>query len=271
MSDYGWVSWIDYFVQNDLIKTDRKDDFINFKELLLSGVYDMVQLEGICFVSDMPTFIKQDQSNRLHNVDGVAVEFSDNFGLHYIHGVSLSENVFNKVFNKEYSFEEWVKENNEEIKSAILSFMEEKHGSEYLFRFISDNLKEVDTFTDKKKDEFLEGTTGGMNIGVYTLFKGQVNNIKLAFVRCYCPSTDRMFFLCVDSSNNNAKDAIASLYRVPKKLKSEIKYIQRQGERFSTVFTDNGNKILNSISKEEIQDLVNIDGDKYFSLMRYEY
>jgi hypothetical protein len=149
--------------------------------------------------------------------------------------------------------------------------MEEKLGSEYLFRFISNNLKEVDTYTDKKNKKYLEGTTGGMNIGVYTLFKGSVNNIDLAFVRCYCPSTDRLFFLCVNPENTNAKDAIASLYRVPKKLKDEIKYIQRQGERFSTVFTDIGNKILDNMDESDVSDLSPISGDAYFKLMRYEY
>jgi hypothetical protein len=140
-----------------------------------------------------------------------------------------------------------------------------------LFRFISDNLKELDTFTDKKPAEYLEGTTGGMNIGVYTLFKGTLNGINLAFVRCYCPSTDRMFFLSVDPVNNNAKDAIASLYRVPEKLKGEIKYIQRQGERFSTVFTETGNAILSKMGKEEVENLTTISGNEYFSKMKYEY
>ena len=181
---------------------------------------------------------------------------------------------------------ERAKEGNEEVKSAILSFMEEKWGSEYLFRFISDNLKEVDTYTDKKDKKYLVGTTGGMNIGVYTLFKGRLNNVEgklksngrdkenfvdLAFVRCYCPSTDRMFFLCVGAENKTAKDAIASLYRIPAKLKKEIKYINRQGERFSTVLTEKGDKILDAMNQEEINDLVHISGDEYFSKMRYEY
>lgn len=191
--------------------------------------------------------------------------------MYYVHGVNIKRPLFKKLCKKEYTFTDWVKEDNEEVKAAILSFMEEKWGSEYLFRFISDNLKEVDTFIDNKDKQYLEGTTKGMNIGVYTLFKGKLNNIELSFVRCYCPSTDRMFFLCVDAGNKNAKDAIASLYRVPSKLKGEIKYIQRQGERFSTVFTDKGNKILNSMTEAEISDLTNIDGNSYFKLMKYEY
>ena len=147
--------------------------------------------------------------------------------------------------------------------------MEEKFGGEYLFDFLSKNLEEIDCYINEKDKKYLEGTTKGTNVGVYTLFKGKVNDIDLAFVRCYCPSTDRMFFLGVDPLNNNAKDAIASLYRCPKKLISDIKYIQRQGERFSTVFYDN--EKIKELDKEELSDLVSLSGDKYFELMRYEY
>ena len=73
------------------------------------------------------------------------------------------------------------------------------------------------------------------------------------------------------AENKTAKDAIASLYRIPAKLKKEIKYINRQGERFSTVLTEKGDKILDAMNQEEINDLVHISGDEYFSKMRYEY
>ena len=269
VTDYGWVAWIDYYLKMGLINTDKENDFNEFKELLLSGVYEMIQYENFCFVSNMPSSIKQDTLSRLHSVDGASVTFRDEFQMHFIHGVYLKESVFLSVLNKTLSFADWAKEENEEVKSAILSMMEEKHGSEYLFRFISDNLKEVNTFTDKKDEKYLVGTTGGMNIGVYTLFKGVVNNIPMAFVRCYCPSTDRMFFLSVDPSNKNAKDAIASLYRVPRKLSKDIKYIQRQGERFSTVFNDK--QAVEKLSEKDLQDLIPISGDEYFSKMSYEF
>jgi len=140
-----------------------------------------------------------------------------------------------------------------------------------LFRFFSKDLKEVDTYTDKKDEKYLKGTTGGMNVGVYTLFKGGINGEKVAYVRCYCPSTDRMFFLGVAPENKNAKDAIASLYRIPSKLKSHIKSIARQGERFSTTFTDAGTKIMKSLSESDTANLVSINGNDYFKLMSYEY
>jgi len=270
LTDYGWVAFWDYFQSLEIFTDFDWSKFDNFKTLLNSGVYEIITLEGLCVVCSMPK-VKQDDGNRLHSVNSYAAEFKDGFGMNFIHGVFIKEEVFERLKKDEYTFDEWVKEENEEIKSACLSFIEEVFGSERLYRFLSSHLKEVDTYTDKKEDKFLEGTTKGMNIGVYTLFKGGYGEVELAFVRCYCPSTDRMFFLSVDPENTNAKDAIASLYRIPAKLKSEIKYIQRQGERYSTVLTDKGKELLSLLSKEEVSDLVSISGEQYFNLITYEF
>jgi len=267
-----WTSWISFydFFDKECFSLKKSELFNQYKKLFDFNISYCVAFKNYVFVSRNANKYLRNEQNQLHSVYEKAVQFK-NWGFYCVKGVRLSEKLFNSLSNKTYIFEDWCKEENEEIKSAILAFFEERFGSEYLFHFISNNLKKVDTYIDKKEDKFLEGTTKGMNIGVYTLFKGNLNNINLAFVRCYCPSTDRMFFLGVNPSNDNAKDAIASLYRIPKKLSSEIKYIQRQGERFSTILTKEGNNILNSLNKQEIEDLINISGDNYFKLMKYEY
>jgi len=269
-SDYGWMAFYDYFQSLNHFTDYDWTNFNQFKSLLDSGIYELVTLEGVCVACAMPKVL-QDAENRLHNTEKAAVIFNDGFSMHFIHGVFITPELFEILKNGTYSFEDWVKEENEEIKSACLSFIEETKGSEALYRFLSAYLKEVDTYTDKKDEKHLNGTTRGMNIGVYTLFKGGYGEVELAFVRCYCPSTDRMFFLSVDPENTNAKDAIASLYRIPRKVANEIKYIQRQGERFSTVLTDKGNEILSAMGKEEISDLVHISGNDYFYKLTYEY
>ena len=269
-SDYGWIAFYDYFHQLNHFTDYDWNNFNEFKKLLDSGIYELVTLDGLCVACSLPKVI-QDAENMLHSTEKAAVIFNDGFSMHFIHGVFITPELFEILKNGTYSFEDWVKEENEEIKSACLSFIEETKGSEALYRFLSAYLKEVDTYTDKKDEKHLNGTTRGMNIGVYTLFKGGYGEVELAFVRCYCPSTDRMFFLSVDPENTNAKDAIASLYRIPRKVANEIKYIQRQGERFSTVLTDKGNEILSAMGKEEISDLVHISGNDYFYKLTYEY
>lgn len=266
----SWISFYDFF-DKECFKLEISELFNQYKEILDLNIFWSVPFDKYVFVSKNAVKYNRDEQFNLHSVHEPAIIFKDGYHQYFVHGVFFTDELFMKVKNKQITFEELLKEQNEEIKAAIMSMIEELFGTEYLAKFISDVLTEVDTYVDKKSEKFLEKTTKGMNIGVYTLLKGKIDNTELSYIRCYCPSTDRMFFLGADTSINNAKDAIASLYRIPKKLVDEIKYINRQGERFSTVFTEKGYKILKTLSKEDIGDLTHISGDKYFSLIRYEY
>ena len=270
---YTWFEFVrKEFNLNLTINDDFQECFNLHKE---SGIYSAIFSKEVCVISKYPLEIHQESAQfRLNNIEKSAIIWSNSFApldCYYINGLNISKELFEKLSKKEVSFENWVNESNEEIKSAILSFYQQKFGDEFLFQFLSKNLKEIDTFVDKKEAKYLEGTTKGMNVGVYTLFKGIVNNEYIAYVRCYCPSTDRMFFLGVNPENTNAKDAIASLYQIPKKLKDEIISIQRQGEVFSTNFTQKGLSLLKKMKQEDIQDMTSISGSDYFKLIQYEY
>jgi hypothetical protein len=276
------------FIKDELnVKTgiDQKIDL--WDELYTdSNIYSTIVSELFCIVSKYPKKIHLDSNNNLHNMHGPAVEWGYSFEetkfiCDYIENRHVNLELLKKIKKikeKTLTFEEFMDIKNEEDKSLLISIMRNLHGDTYLYDFFTKVLKEVDTYVDKKEDKFMIGTTNSNNVGVYTLFMGVlerdiVNATYISFVRCYCPSTDRMFFLGVEPKYTNAKDAIASLYRIPKKLKNHIKYIQRQGERYSTVFDDEGTYMLknNKLTKNDIQDTVTISGDEYFKKMRYEY
>lgn len=268
-----WSSFYSYyetFVDLGIITEEKFPKYFKLRKFIESNIFLTIEFEGAIIVCEKPTICKKSSSG-LHCVDGPAIQWEDGYGQYYVNGRNLSEKHFKSISDKTFKMEDFIKEENEEQKSTCIALMQEKYGDEYLVNFFREHLKEVDTFIDKKDEKYLKGTTGGMNVGVYTLFKGNINNEKIAFVRCYCPSTDRMFFLGVGSEHNSAKDAIASLYRIPSKLKSHIKSISRQGERFSTILTDEGNGILKKLTEKEIQDVVSINGDSYFDLIKYEY
>ena len=242
-----------------------------------SGIYSAIFSKEVVVVCKYPKVIHQETSGqfRLNNTEGPAVEWGSltgiNINCYYINGINLSKDLFLKLKNNEYTMDDFTQEPNEEIKAACIAYMQQVKGDDYIVTFFRKNLEEVDTYIDKKSPEYMEGTTKGMNIGVYTLFKGVINDVNIAYVRCYCPSTDRMFFLGVNPRNTKAKDAIASLYQVPKKLKPHISEIHRQGERFSTNFTKEGWDIFNNMKENDIQDLVSITGNEYFTKIKYEY
>jgi hypothetical protein len=267
-SNFGWVSFYDFFEKINVLDDFK---FREYKKLIKSRCFNAYEYENFIFAIQPPTKIERNRQGQLHNVNESSVKFIDGSEYFFVNGRNVPEKYFAAIQNKTFTIDDFSKEENEEYKSSCIALMQEKYGEEYLVNFFKRNLTEVDTFVDKKEERFLKGTTGGMNVGVYTLFKGEINGEKIAYVRCYCPSTDRMFFLGVDSGHKNAKDAIASLYRIPTRLKPHIKAVSRQGERFSTILTTEGKAILKTMSKEEIADNTTLDGYSYFNLMKYEY
>ena len=266
IQDYGWVSFYDYFAQIGVLKDDN---FNKFSKMLQSGYFTMIQLRGYCFVIQNPKFIKM-ENNQMHSLSGNAIEFNDGWGMNFIQGRYLPPNTYNNLLDKKYTFDDFIKEENEEYKSTILLYIQLTEGDNGLFNFLSTYMKKVDTYVDEKDAKFLINTKG-MNVGLYDLFKGQVGSIELSAIRCYCPSTDRMFFLFCENTYNNAKDAIGSLCRIPRKLKDELLYLQRQGERFSAVWTENGKIIKTTMTTKDYQDVVPLSGNEYFAKMRFEY
>ena len=271
---FGWFK----FIKDEFnIEAQINVDLDSFSKLHEEGnVYSAIFSELVCIVSKYPKKIHRNENNDLHCIDNSAIEWNNSTDItkwdcNYINGRFVPEKYFKSISDKTFSISDFASETNEEYKSACIALMQEKYGDVYLVDFFRENLIEIDTFVDKKDEKYLKGTTGGMNVGVYTLFKGEINGEEIAYVRCYCPSTDRMFFLGVDSGYDNAKDAIASLYRIPSKLKNHIKSISRQGERFSTILTEQGKVVLETLSENEISDVTEIDGNAYFSLIKYEY
>jgi hypothetical protein len=269
-SNFGWVSFYDYFTK---IKVIDNEDFNNYQQLIESNVFECFEFEHAVFAVRPPMYVKYNDEKIAHNIEGPSVEFRDGTKHYHLNGFSVSEELFTSLKENKYTFEDFVKESNEEIKSAVVSFIQSRDGDSGMYYFLKENLSEVNTYTDIKSEELMIGTTNNTNIGVYTLFKGSIGSVEIAYVRCYCPSTDRMFFLGVQPTNTNAKDAIASLYRVPKVLKENIKNISRQGEKFSTVFDEKTTLKLKDgeFSDDELKDYVSLTGEEYFDLMEYEY
>lgn len=266
----SWYAYYNTYVDLGILTEEKFPKYFKLRKFVDSNIFMTIEFEKAIILVPKPQVCLKNERG-LHNPNGKAIEWADGYGQYHINGRNIPEKYFTSITHKTFKIEDFINEQNEEKKSACIALMQEKFGDEYLVDFFRKYLKEADTFVDKKDPKYLVGTTGGMNVGVYTLFKGKVNNEDIAYIRCYCPSTDRMFFLGVDSQYLKAKDAIASLYRIPTKLKPHIKAISRQGERFSTLLTDKGKEVLKSLSESETANVSAIDGESYFNLIKYEY
>jgi len=91
--DYSWLSQFDYYNNIGINFGPHQDLLDNFKNLMILGIYDMIQFRGLVIAIRMPKYIKLDDRNRLHCIDGAAVEFLTGEKFYYINGIELSEEI----------------------------------------------------------------------------------------------------------------------------------------------------------------------------------
>ncbi len=200
VSDYGWVAWEDFFIRHELITLDPKvlENFNSFKELLLSGVYDMIQFDKMCIVSDMPTKIFRN-NGRLHNPASYAVEFKDGWGQHYINGRLIPEDIFKKAVT--LTKKQFLSEKNSDYKGAWYEILGQQNMMELL------GAKAIDTSVVTHRNGDLE---------TLTLFKTketfeEIDNQPFVWLKMVCPTTGTNYLQGVEPTHTNALEAAASI------------------------------------------------------------
>lgn len=106
ISDYGWVSFCDFFKDKVKFNKETLKNLNNFIFLLKSGIFTMIQLEKYCFVSCMPEYIKRDDRQRLHSNEGSAIRFADGFEMFCLYGIEFKKEVFEKVTGENVSLKD---------------------------------------------------------------------------------------------------------------------------------------------------------------------
>jgi hypothetical protein len=200
ISDYGWVSFYDFFAEIGVVKNS---DFEQFKSLLLSGIYDMIHLNGFCIVSNLPTKIVRNASGRLHNPSGPAIEFADGYKQYYINGRALPEWIWEKAAAGEITKAMFLEEKNSDIKGGIYEVLGQKKMLELLGAVTIDE----QVITHRNGD--LETVT---LLKTKERFK-EIGNQPFAWVKMICPSTGTQYLQGVEPHHTSAIDAIASLSR----------------------------------------------------------
>ena len=201
--DYGWVSFYDFFERIGILK---HDNFNKFKELLKSGIYDMIQFDEVAIISPMPIFVSYDINDKIHNENDFAIKWDDGYGVYFWRGVAVSEKLIKHP--ETYTKKDIISESNAELRRCI---MEKLGPEEYSNRL---GLIELDSDTD------LQGN-------IQTLYRTEEKDTAIDefiyFAKVVCPSTDRNYFLCVPPDvglGNNIWDAVAFTFG---KTKEEYK------------------------------------------------
>ena len=113
-----WLSFYDVFINNGL--PELKDKLHGLMECA-EGCGWILPYEEICYVAEKPVKLHLDTENRLHNLEGPAVSWSDGYSIYSIHGVRLNEsNSFIVTDKSRINAKTILAESNAEVRRVMI-------------------------------------------------------------------------------------------------------------------------------------------------------
>jgi len=129
-----WYAYCKDVVFHDVEHSEEVKRLDEFRALQrASKVYSAVFSEALCIVSKYPKRIHRNENNDLHNTTGLAVEFDaampiTEFKPYFINGRSMPEWIFEKVASGTLTKEDFINENDEDIRAGIYEVVEGMRG-----------------------------------------------------------------------------------------------------------------------------------------------
>lgn len=167
-----------------------------------SNIYSAVFTEMLCVVSKFPKKVYRDNDGLLHNTNGIAVEWESissetDFVNYYIHGRNIPNHIAEVALNGELTREVFIKEANDEYRSAWYNYL----GEEKMLSLLG--AQEVDRFNVTHNNGEAE---------VITLFKTKepLNTFKrkpYAWLKRICPSTGNVYLTPTDPDFKTAEQS----------------------------------------------------------------
>lgn len=194
--DAVWISFYDFFERIGIIEHKL---FRELKDYIKCGLFCFIAQENIAYISKPPEFLKRDEKGRMHCIDDYAIYFKDGFGLHYVHGVYFSPELFDRFFMKKvFDGKEIMNLKNTEQKAVLIQ--------EYGYEKIINEIK------DKKIIETIKVRNPLRNKDMeYQLIDFKIDNIHARFVKVEDFSTGKITCLGVpvQKSTETCKGAIS--------------------------------------------------------------
>jgi len=189
---YRDLPWLQFFIGNKLEGETSSAKLTSFEKLVSSGVFHCILYEKLVLYCPFPSKLLVNERGLLHNEDGPAASWKGKFNLYFWNGVEVSKQLIEHPEN--ITAEDVMRETNAERRRCI----QEKLGSEAFASLL--HLQEIDRDVDLK---------GNQQILYRTDEKDEVANEHIQFAQVVCPTTGRIYFLCVPPDIRNVWDAVA--------------------------------------------------------------
>lgn len=213
-SNFGWVSFYDYFTRIGVI---NHEDFNNYKDIIQSNVFETFEFENVVFAVQPPIEINRNETGQLHSVNGHALSFKDGSKFYYINGREIDSELITKEFTKE----RFLTEENEDIRGAMFEIIESQ-GEGSMMTFLGAYEYGTETITHGNGEQ-----------EVLTLYRTEetfpelqdINgkeNVPLCWLRLVCPSTGQNYLISTDASFKTPSEA--AKYHRPEEVPFELGY-----------------------------------------------
>lgn len=175
----------------------------------------------IALILRMPKTIKRNEIGFHCTKNESAIEYEGE-NLFYINGRRVPDWVFEKYFSKTLTFNDFLNEENEDIKAAIITLIEENEGPEGVLNFL--NAQEIDKQTLVHKSGHIEEITLYKTKEKYSFLQDHngIMNQPYAWTRFVCPSTEQVYLIATSAAFDNALDS-AKFHR-PSAVPAELLY-----------------------------------------------
>ena len=184
ISDYGWTCFYD-FINHELIPTYKTEIWSNWLDLIDSNIYDMIQMDGLCIVIEMPTVVNVNDNKRLHSESSEAVKFNDGYSVYAWNGIIIPEKWIKE--KESITKDNIIKETNAEKRRCLQEILGSKQYAKLL------NIEVI--------DEDIDGCNNSMKL-FKTKEPDNLINEHIFFLNVICPSTKREYYLCVPECKN---------------------------------------------------------------------
>tara|TARA_R110001599_G_scaffold162606_2_gene351896 strand:+ start:7753 stop:8718 length:966 start_codon:yes stop_codon:yes gene_type:complete len=195
-SDLGWLAFYDTFLK--LGVTLDKDLLERFKvmvEIIESGCFMSIQLEGLCIVSKMPIKLNHDEENRLHSIDEPSVVFLDGYKQYYVANRFIEAEIFEACDDLKKAKSIFFNEENEDVKAVMCFIIRERYGDRRLLEMLNADLYAV------KKIHHNEGYTETLKLYrtsdsyEFLMDSKEIPNQPYCWLEYTCPSTNTIYLI----------------------------------------------------------------------------
>lgn len=207
----SWYSYYDTFVEFGILPKEKFEKYHRLKEVVDSGIFLTIEFQYAVIVCEKPIFCKKNDKG-MHCIDGPAIKWRDGYEQYLVNGRRIEKNWAKKCISGALTQAEFLKETNDEKRSAAYLCL----GEEKMMKLLGAELvDEISITHDNGETE---------TIGYYKT-KQKLNTFKkkaYAWRKVTCPSTGTNYLTPTNPDLKSAMD-VAKFHR-PDFVPSSLAY-----------------------------------------------